>query len=67
LARAASEQSACQPSGSRPDFDYRAVVKRSSNSGYALRQVQVEQKVLAETLVGDDAVPRDDFPQRRQT
>jgi hypothetical protein len=43
------------------------VFKPSGGPGYALRQVQVEQKVLTETLGGDDAMARDDFPQRRQT
>jgi hypothetical protein len=43
------------------------VLQRSGGPGYPLRQVEVEQKVLAETLVGGDAMPRDDFPQRRQT
>jgi hypothetical protein len=35
-------------------------------AGYPARQIEIEEEILPETFAGDDAMPRNDFAQRRQ-
>jgi hypothetical protein len=42
------------------------MVEAPSGAGYPARQVEIEEEILPEAFPGDDAMPGDDFAQRRQ-
>ena len=65
-ARAGGEQRAAQAARAGADLDDGGVVEPSGSARDPSRQVEIEEEILSETLMGDNAVPGDDLAQRRQ-
>jgi hypothetical protein len=61
VARPECKQRPCQTAGAGTDLDDGGLVEPSRCSCDPTRQVEVEQEILAEALVRDDPVPRDDL------
>ncbi len=64
--RALRQQRARQSARSGADLDNRYAGKRSAGARDARRQIKIEQEILAERLLGGEAMPADDLAQRRQ-
>jgi len=60
------EQGARQPAGAGTDLDHSDVFERTGSACDASRQVEVEQKILAERSLGLQSMPPYDLPQRWQ-
>ena len=67
LFRAMGEQRAREAAGSGADFDDDDPVERAGGARDAPGEVQVEEKILAERLLGLEPVRGDDLAQRRQS
>jgi hypothetical protein len=65
LRRTLCEQRPGQAARPGADLDGRALGERPGGTRDPPRQVEVEDEVLAEAFARADAVPRDDFAQRR--
>ena len=57
---------ACQPAGAGTHFIDCRIFERAGRSCNAPRQVEIEQKILAERFAGDETVPANDLAQWRQ-
>ena len=58
------EQCPRQTAGTRADLDHRDAGKRTRGAGDSAREIEVEEEILPEALVRDDAVSRDHLAQR---
>src|SRR5205823_7671469 len=63
---AVRQESACETAGPGADFHDRNACKRPSGAGNACREVEIEQKILAERFLGAQIVSPDHLAQRRQ-
>jgi hypothetical protein len=66
LSGALGEKRAGQPARPRTDLDHTHAFERSAHPGDAGREVQVEQEVLPQFLLGPQPVGIDDLAQRRE-
>ena len=60
------QQCARQPAGAWPDLDHRAPVQHAGGARDAPRQVEVEDEILAQALLGAQVEGADHLAQRRQ-
>src|SRR5438477_6540540 len=62
-----SEEGARQSTRTGPDLDNRHVVERSARPCNPCREIEVQQEILAERLLGAEPVLPDDLPEWRES